>query len=314
MPTGEIIMKSKETHLWLVPTAVFLIVSCIGIGITLVTENISYVIGGGLIAIFIAWSIKIPAEWERMVVLRVGRFRKIGGPGLFFIIPIIDTVPYCLSLRIFPYDVPKQKTLTNDNVPVTVDAVAYYRVKDPKAAAIKVENYKKATQWAATCILRDIIGKSSLDEVLAQREKLGEAITEKLDIMTNEWGIKVSHMEIRDVIISENLEAAIAREPAAEREKRARLKLAEAEKLAAETFRVAAQTYKKEPMAMKLRTMNMLFEMCVEGRSTVIFVPTETQMGMPTPLGIYGISDKLTTLMKEAQEKKVSKDSEEEEE
>ena len=314
MSTGERIKKSKTTHLWLVPTAVFLIVLSISVVITLITDNIIYVVGGCLIAIFLACSIKIPAEWERMVVLRVGRFRKIGGPGLFFIIPIIDTVPYRLSLRVLPYDVPKQKTLTNDNVPVTVDAVVYYRVQDPKAAAIKVEDYQRATQWAATCILRDIIGKSSLDELLAQREKLGGNIREKLDIMTDEWGIKVPHVEIRDVIIAEHLEDAIAREPAAEREKRARLKLAEAEKLAADTFHAAAQTYKKEPTAMQLRTMNMLFEMCVEGRSTVIFVPTETQMGMPTPLGIYGISDKLTTLMKDAQEKKVIKDPLEEEE
>lgn len=301
-------MSSKNiyvtSHLWLVPTAVFLIVALVGLYIALVTDLVVVGICCGIVAIFLAWAIKVPGEWERMVVLRVGRFKKIGGPGLFYIIPIVDSVPYRLSVRVVPYDVPKQKTLTNDNIPVTVDAVVYYRVQDPKAAAIKVEDYEKATQWGATCILRDIIGKSSLDELLAQREKLGDKIREKLDLMTDEWGIKVPHVEIRDVIISEHLEDAIAREPAAEREKRARLKLAEAEKLAADTFHHAAQTYKKEPTAMQLRTMNMLFEMCVEGKSTVIFVPTETQLGMPTPLGIYGLSDKLSTIMREAQELK----------
>lgn len=244
-------------------------------------------------ALFFSSAMKVAAEWERMAVLRAGKYSRMAGPGVFFIVPILDTVPYVLDLRTIPYDVPKQKTLTNDNVPVTVDAIVYYRIADPKAAILKVENYKKATQWGATTILRDIIGKSTLDQLLSQREKLGRDIRAQLDVLTAEWGIEVPNVEIRDVIISEQLEDAIAREPAAEREKRARLKLAEAEKMAAKTIFEAARIYEQDPVALQLRSMNMLYEMCMEGKSTVIFVPTETRTGMPTPVGMFGLLEKL---------------------
>ncbi len=248
-----------------------------------------------LVAWFFSASMKVAAEWERMAVLRAGKFSRMGGPGVFFIVPILDTVPYVLDLRVIPYDVPKQKTLTNDNVPVTVDAIVYYRIADPKAAVLKVENYRKATQWGATTILRDVIGKSTLDQLLAEREKLGRDIRQQLDVLTGEWGIEVPNVEIRDVIISEQLEDAIAREPAAEREKRARLKLAEAEKMAAQTILQAAHIYAEDPVALQLRSMNMLYEMCMEGKSTVIFVPTETKTGMPAPVGVFGLVDKMQT-------------------
>ncbi len=246
-------------------------------------------------ALFFASSMKVAAEWERMAVLRAGKYSRMAGPGIFLVVPLLDTVPYVLDLRIIPYDVPKQKTLTNDNIPVTVDAIVYYRIADPKAAILKVENYRKATQWGATTILRDIIGKSTLDQLLAEREKLGKDIRAQLDILTAEWGIEVPNVEIRDVIISEQLEDAIAREPAAEREKRARVKLAEAEKLTAKTIFEAARIYEEDPVALQLRSMNMLYEMCMEGKSTVIFVPTETRTGMPTPVGMFGLLDKLAT-------------------
>lgn len=244
-------------------------------------------------ALFFSSAMKVAAEWERMAVLRAGKYSRMGGPGMLFVVPLLDTVPYVLDLRIIPYDVPKQKTLTNDNIPVTVDAIVYYRIADPKAAILKVENYRKATQWGAATILRDIIGKSTLDQLLSEREKLGKDIRAQLDVLTAEWGIEVPNVEIRDVIISEQLEDAIAREPAAEREKRARLKLAEAEKLAAKTFFEAARVYEEDPVALQLRSMNMLYEMCMEGKSTVIFVPTETRTGMPTPVGMFGLLDKL---------------------
>ncbi len=244
-------------------------------------------------ALFFASSMKVAAEWERMAVLRAGKYSRMAGPGIFLVVPLLDTVPYVLDLRIIPYDVPKQKTLTNDNIPVTVDAIVYYRIADPKAAILKVENYRKATQWGATTILRDIIGKSTLDQLLAEREKLGKDIRAQLDILTAEWGIEVPNVEIRDVIISEQLEDAIAREPAAEREKRARVKLAEAEKLTAKTIFEAARIYEEDPVALQLRSMNMLYEMCMEGKSTVIFVPTETRTGMPTPVGMFGLLDKI---------------------
>jgi len=189
------------------------------------------------------------------------------------------------------YDVPKQESLTKDNIPVTVDAIVYYKVADPEAAVLRIEDYHRATQLGAQTLLRDLIGKAHLDALLSEREQLSGVLRQNLDKMTDEWGIKVQDVELKEVVIGKNLQDAIAREPAAEREKRARLKLAEAELLAAHTIFEAAQIYEKDPVALQLRAMNMLYEMCMEGTTTVVFVPTETRQGMPMPLGVYGIMD-----------------------
>lgn len=253
----------------------------------------TFIILGAIIGFLLAASFRVCSEWDRMAILRFGRFKCMAGPGIFFIIPLVDSVAYIVDTRIIPYDVPKQKTLTSDNIPVTVDAIVYYKVIEPKSAVLNIEDYGKGTQWGATTVLRDIIGKTTLDGLLGEREKTGQIIQEQLDKLTKEWGVKVKNVEIRDVIIPEQLEDAISREPAAEREKRARLKLAEAEKLAAKTIFEAAQIYEKDPVALQLRSMNMLYEMCMEGKGTVIFVPTETRIGMPAPVGVFGVVDKL---------------------
>ncbi len=279
----------------------FIIICAVSIQIGVTLKNSYVIVGGVIFALLCSSAIKVPKEWERMPVLRVGRFHKMGGPGLFFIIPIIDSIPYILDLRIVPYEVPDQKTLTNDNVPVTVDAIVYYKIADPEAATLKVENYKKATQLGAATALRDLIGKADLDQLLAEREKLAEMIRIHLDSLTSEWGIKVQNVEIRDVSVPEKLEDAIAREAEAEREKRARLKLAEAEKNTAQIICDAAKIYKSDPVALQLRSMNMLYEMCLQGQSTVIFVPTETHLGMPSPVGVLGITDKMSDLLKPAE-------------
>jgi regulator of protease activity HflC (stomatin/prohibitin superfamily) len=248
-----------------------------------------------LVASYVAAGLYIAREWERLTVLQLGKFVGMKGPGLVFIWPIWHSVAFTVDIRLVTYDVPKQKSLSTDNIPVTVDAIVYYRVADPKLATLHVENYHKATQLGAQSLLRDLIGKASLDELLSEREKLSQRLRVSLDELTDVWGIKVTDVEIKEVIISEALEDAIAREPAAEREKRARLKLAEAERLSASIIWEAAQTYERDPVALQLRSMNMLYEMCMEGRSTVIFVPTETRMGMPTPLGVYGLTEKIGT-------------------
>lgn len=257
------------------------------------TSDIVPLVVGAVVAFLLAIAVRVVSEWERAAVLRVGKFKRMAGPGLFLVIPLIDSVPYIIDLRIIPYNVPSQKTLTRDNVPVTVDAIVYYRVADPQAAVLKVEDYRKATQWGAAAVLRDLIGKSTLDEVLSEREELGRSIRSTLDGLTGAWGIQVPNVEIRDVFIAESLEDAIAREPAAEREKRARLKLAEAEMLAARAIVEAAKIYEKDPVALQLRSMNMLYEMAMEGKNTIIFVPTESRLGMPAPLGVYGLLEKM---------------------
>lgn len=242
---------------------------------------------------FLTAAIRIASQWERVVVLHLGKFARLRGPGYFMVIPILQTTPFRVDLRLVTYDVPRQSSLSKENIPVTVDAIVYYRVDRPEDAVLKVEDYHRATQLGSQAVLRDLIGKSMLDELLSERERLSENMRGTLDTLTDAWGIKVANVELKEVIIAEMLLDAISREPAAEREKRARLKLAEAEKLAASIIYDAAQIYKRDPVALQLRSMNMLYEMCMEGRSTVIFVPTETHLGMPAPIGVYGLTEKL---------------------
>ncbi len=246
---------------------------------------------GGLLGVLVASALRVADQWDRMPLLRLGKFVGMKGPGAFWVIPFLDRTPYSVDLRILTYDVPQQKSLTRENVPVTVDAIVYFRVQDAEAAVLQVQDYKTATELAAQTILRDVIGKVHLDQLLAERETLAEQVRKALEEMTLQWGVQVPNLEIREVIIPQTLEDAIAREPAAEREKRARLKLAEAEKLCASVIYEAAQIYERDPVALQLRSMNMLYEMCMEGRSVVIFVPTETRLGMPTPVGVYGVTE-----------------------
>ncbi|MCS3918583.1 SPFH domain-containing protein [Fervidibacter sacchari] len=296
---------------WLLLTLLLLI-----FGFLLYSLGMTGFIGWGIyglilvaVPLLVAASIRIAAEWERIAVLRLGKFVGMRGPGLFFIIPILETTPARVDLRVRTYDVPRQRSLSKDNVPVTVDAVVYFRVRKPDWAVLRVQDYDRATQLGAQSILRDMIGKFTLDQLLGERERLAQEIRKALDGMTNEWGIEVPMVEVREVIVDPQLEVAIAREAAAEREKRARVRLAEAEKLAAQLMLEAAQTYARDPIALQLRSMNMLYEMTLEGKSTVIFVPTETHLAMPMPVGVYGLIEKLSQLTKPEEPKTASSQS-----
>lgn len=291
---------------WLLLTLVFVVVGFLlyQLGMVGIFAWGIYSFVALVVPIFVAASIRIAAEWERVAVLRLGKFIGMRGPGLFFIVPILETTPTRVDLRVRTYDVPRQRSLSKDNVPVTVDAVVYFFVLNPTAAVLRVQDYERATQLGAQSILRDMIGKFSLDQLLGERERLAQEIKQALDAMTEEWGIKVPMVEVREVIVDPQLEVAIAREAAAEREKRARVRLAEAEKMAAQLMLEAAQTYARDPVALQLRSMNMLYEMTLEGKSTVIFVPTETQLAMPMPVGVYGLIEKLSELTKIAEETK----------
>jgi regulator of protease activity HflC (stomatin/prohibitin superfamily) len=296
---------------WLLLTLLLII-----IGFVLYYFGMTSIIGWGIyglvlvvVPLLVAASIRIAAEWERIAVLRLGSFVGMRGPGLFFIVPILETTPARVDLRVRTYDVPRQRSLSKDNVPVTVDAVVYFRVRKPDLAVLRVQDYERATQLGAQSILRDMIGKFTLDQLLGERERLAQEIRKALDEMTNEWGIEVLMVEVREVIVDPQLEVAIAREAAAEREKRARVRLAEAEKLAAQLMLEAAQTYARDPIALQLRSMNMLYEMTLEGKSTVIFVPTETHLAMPMPVGVYGLIEKLSQLAKTEESKPASSQS-----
>ena len=238
-------------------------------------------------------SIKICNQWEECLIFTFGRLSKVTKPGIYVCLPIMQTAQK-VDKRTITYTVPLQKGLTKDNIPVEVDAILFYKVDNSKVAILNVDNYHQATQLAVRSSIRDMVGKSSLDELLSQRDKIGDIVMEHIAEFVCQWGILIVGVEIKDVIVSKELEEAISREAAAEREKRARVKLAEAEELTVDAIAKAAAKYAKNPISLQLRSMNMLYEMCMEGKSTMLFVPTNNSgTAMPTPLGIESIDSLL---------------------
>ena len=235
--------------------------------------NIYIIIGTALVASTCFFGIKIANQWERAVVLRLGRFRSLKGPGPFFIIPIIETVVRSVDMRIRSTDFSSESTLTKDTVPVNVDAICFWMVWDAKKAILEVENFYLAIILSAQTALRDIIGTHQLSELLTHREKLGRRLQEILDEKTNPWGITVQSVEIRDIILPRDLEDAMSKEAQAERERHARVILGTAETEIAEKFVQAARQYESNPGAMHLRGMNMLFEGLKE-KGSLIIVPS----------------------------------------
>jgi len=234
----------------------------------------------------------IAKEWEKHAVFYLGKLSRIVGPGIYFKIPILESVFYKIDTRIITYAAPLQKGLTNDNIPVEVDAVVFYRVNDVKEAILKVEDYHEATKLRSRSALRDLVGKSTLDQLLSKRDEIGKHLQKNISEFVGIWGIEVLAVEIKDVIVSKDLEDAIAREAAAEREKRARIKLSEAEDLSANAFIAAAKKYENNAIALQLRSMNMLYEICLEGKSTMVFVPTDKgNNGMPNIIGLESYKD-----------------------
>jgi regulator of protease activity HflC (stomatin/prohibitin superfamily) len=226
-----------------------------------------------LIAAACFFGIKIANQWERAVVLRLGRFRCLKGLGPFFIIPIIETVVHSVDMRIRSTDFSSESTLTKDTVPVNVDAICFWMVWDAKKAILEVEDFYLAIVLSAQTALRDIIGTHQLTELLSQREALGNKLQAILDEKTNPWGITVQSVEIRDIILPKALEDAMSKEAQAERERHARIILGTAETEIAEKFAQAAKQYESNPGAMHLRGMNMLYEGLKE-KGSMIIVPS----------------------------------------
>jgi regulator of protease activity HflC (stomatin/prohibitin superfamily) len=222
-----------------------------------------------IVLLILLQSIKMVNEYERVVIFRLGRLSGVKGPGLFLIIPFIDKAVK-IDLRIVAIDVPKQAVITRDNVTVEVDAVVYYKVVEPGAAINQVENYMFATSTLSQTTLRDVLGQMELDELLSQRENINKDIQEMLDASTDPWGIKVTGVTIRDVALPENMKRAIAKQAEAEREKRARIILAEGEFQAAQKMKDAASLYQEVPAAMKLRELQTLAEISREKNLIVV--------------------------------------------
>jgi regulator of protease activity HflC (stomatin/prohibitin superfamily) len=223
-----------------------------------------------IVSVAISSSIHIADQWERAVVLRVGKYKGLRGPGLFFIVPIIDKVSDYIDQRIRVTEFKAEQTLTKDTVPVNVDAVVYWTVWDVEKAALEVQDYVKAIAYIAQTGLRDIIGKNELSELLQERDKIAEGLQKALDGHTNPWGITVQNVGIKDIIIPPGLADAMSKEAQAERERRARVILGTAETEIAEKFAKASELYRDNPVALHLRGMNMLFEGLKEKGSMVI--------------------------------------------
>ncbi|HYY13365.1 MAG TPA: slipin family protein [Chthoniobacterales bacterium] len=230
-----------------------------------------------LAAIILPQAIRILREYERGVIFRLGKLLGAKGPGLIFLIPIVDRMVR-MDLRVVTIDVPRQEVMTRDNVPVSVDAVLYFRVIDPEAAVVKVENFLKATSLVAQTTLRSVLGQAELDELLAHREKINLTLQEIIDRQTDPWGIKVTAVEVKDVALPDTMKRAMAKQAEAERERRAKVVNAEGEFQAAEKMVQAAAMMSREPMALQLRFLQTMREISSEHNTTTF---------LPVPLDLF---------------------------
>jgi regulator of protease activity HflC (stomatin/prohibitin superfamily) len=232
-----------------------------------------------LLGAFILYSLKVAVQWEKAIVLRFGKFHKLAGPGLFWVFPVIDTLPNWIDNRVMVTPFSAEKTLTKDTVPVDVDAVLFWMVWDAEKAALEVADYRAAIAWAAQTALREIIGQMPLADILVGRSKIDADLQKIIDERTAPWGVAVQSVEIRDVVIPQALEDAMSRQAQAERERQARVILGESEKQIAHSFAEASQSYINNPTALHLRAMNMLFEGLKE-KGALVIVPSSAVESM----------------------------------
>jgi len=238
-----------------------------------------------IVAIFILGSIVLPQmvrilrEYERGVIFRLGKLQGAKGPGMIFLIPVVDRMVK-MDLRVVTIDVPKQEIMTRDNVPATVDAVIYFRVVDPSAAVVKVENFWKATSLIAQTTLRSVLGQSPLDDLLSQRDIINQKLQEIIDKQTEPWGIKVTAVEVKEVALPDSMKRAMAKQAEAERERRAKIVNAEGEFQAAEKMVQAAALISAEPIALQLRFLQTMREISSE-HNTTTFLPIPIDLFSP---------------------------------
>jgi regulator of protease activity HflC (stomatin/prohibitin superfamily) len=226
-----------------------------------------------LLGTYLLFALKVASQWEKAIVLRFGKFHALRGPGVFWIIPIVDAIPSWIDHRVMVTPFSAEKTLTKDTVPVDVDAVLFWVVWDAEKAALEVKDYQSAIAWAAQTALRDIIGRMMLADILVGRSAIDEELQRIIDERTTPWGVTVQSVEIRDIVIPQDLEDAMSRQAQAERERQARVILGESEKQIAVSFSEASEAYINNPTALHLRAMNMLFEGLKE-KGALVIVPS----------------------------------------
>src|SRR5258706_10064624 len=253
-------------------------------------------IAGVLIGIVAMQSPRIAQQWERAIVLRLGRFHSMRGPGLFWVVPFIDRIATWIDQRTITTSFAAEQTLTSDTVPVSVDAVLFWMVHDDQKVALEVQDYAQAVSWAAQTALRDIIGRTDLTDLLRGRERIEGELQQLIDQRSNPWGVTVQSVEMRDVVIRAALQDAMAREAQAAREKQARIILGEAELAIAHSFSEAAKEYHNNPTALHLRAMNMLYEGLKE-KGALMLIPSSAveSMGMGGLMGAAALQQQQIT-------------------
>jgi regulator of protease activity HflC (stomatin/prohibitin superfamily) len=255
--------------------AVTAFVVCVGVG-TLLTEslhNLAPVIAGTVIGVYLLFSIKVIRQWEKVALLRLGRYVGLRGPGLFHIIPVVETLSPFVDQRVRIANITAESTLTRDTVPVNVDAIVFWMVWNAEKAILEVESFLDAITLSAQTALRESIGRHELAQMIAERETLGKELQRILDEKTNPWGITAQSVELRDVRIPQGLEDAMSRQAQAERERQARIILGQAETEISNSFVQAAEAYSQNPTALHLRAMNMLYE-AIKERGSMVIVPS----------------------------------------
>jgi len=277
---------SGGLHVNVVAILTLLGVTALGAATTVALVNPIPVIVGALGGLLASLAPKVASQWERGVVLRLGRYRGLRGPGLFWIIPLLEKVTSWIDQRVITTSFAAEETLTSDTVPVNVDAVLFWMVYDPEKAALEVQDYAQAVSWAAQTALRDIIGRTSLTDLLRGRERIEEELQQLIDQRSNPWGVTVQSVEMRDVVIPTSLQDAMSREAQAAREKQARIILGQAEVEIASLFDKASRSYQDNPTALHLRAMNILYEGLKE-KGALMLVPSTAveSMGLGGLLG-----------------------------
>jgi len=276
--------------------AVLLFFLSVGAAVSAAIGNPIPIALAGLAGLVAMQSPQVAQQWERAIVLRLGRFVGLRGPGLFWIVPFADSVSQWIDQRTITTSFAAEQTLTSDTVPVSVDAVLFWMVHDVQKAALEVQDYAQAVSWAAQTALRDIIGRTGLTDLLRGREQIERELQRLIDARSNPWGVTVQSVEMRDVVIPSALQDAMSREAQAAREKQARIILGEAEKEIAQSFQEAAKSYYDNPTALHLRAMNMLYEGLKE-KGALMLVPSSAveSMGMGGLMGAAALRQQALT-------------------
>ena len=278
--------------------AIAILLGSLGLGLfgLIATGNPILLVAMTVVGVVLMQSPRIAQQWERAIVLRLGRFIGLRGPGLFWIVPFVENVSSWIDQRTITTSFAAEQTLTSDTVPVNVDAVLFWMVHDAQKAALEVQDYAQAVSWAAQTALRDIIGRTTLTDLLRGRERIEDELQQLIDQRSSPWGVTVSSVEMRDIVIPGALQDAMSREAQAAREKQARIILGEAEMEIAHSFQEAAKSYHDNPTALHLRAMNMLYEGLKE-KGALMLIPSSAveSMGMGGLMGAAALQQQRLT-------------------